>query len=419
MKHRHRILVMLSLLSMVTFLDRVCISVAGPRIQREFSISLEHWGWVVGAFSLAYSLFEIPTGMMGDRFGSRRVLTRIVLWWSAFTAFTGMVSGYGMLVAVRFLFGVGEAGAFPNISAVISRWFPPEERARSQGWVWTATRLGAALSPVLVVPITAVWGWRATFWIFGSIGVVWAVVWHSWYRDSPAESPGISQAELHEISNRPLHATNRLSLATAFKHPTLRVILLMYFCYCYAAYFFISWLHTYLVRARAFTDKDLAVLSTLPFLFGAAANLAGGFIGDHLVKKLGLTRGRRTMGVAGLSAAGLLVLAAPLAPGKWVILLLALAYASSDFMLPSAWAICVDVGGRNSGAVSGAMNTAGQLGSLLSGVAFGYIVHASGSYDAPLMVIGVMLLISAALWLRIDPIGTPQSDSKPVETLLV
>ncbi len=294
MKHRHRILVMLSLLSMITFLDRVCISVAGPRIQREFSISLEHWGWVVGAFSLAYSLFEIPTGMMGDRFGSRRVLTRIVLWWSAFTAFTGMVTGYGMLVAVRFLFGVGEAGAFPNISAVISRWFPPEERARSQGWVWTATRLGAALSPVLVVPITAVWGWRTTFWIFGSIGVVWAVVWHSWYRDSPAESPGISQAELQEIANRQLPATKRLSLGTAFKHPTLRAILLMYFCYCYAAYFFISWLHTYLVRARAFNDKDLAVLSTLPFLFGAAANLAGGVIGDHLVKKLGLTRGRRT-----------------------------------------------------------------------------------------------------------------------------
>ena len=165
-------------------------------MQHELDISPVRWGWVVGAFTIAYALFEIPSGAMGDRIGARKVLTRIVIWWSAFTSFTGMVSNYVVLLVVRFLFGAGEAGAYPNSASSISRWFPTAERARAHGWVWMASRVGGALSPLLVVPIQQRYGWRASFWLFGVFGVAWAAVWDGWYRDHPSGKPGVPPQEM-------------------------------------------------------------------------------------------------------------------------------------------------------------------------------------------------------------------------------
>lgn len=237
MKCRHRLLVLLFLLSMLTFMDRVCISVAGPRMQQDLGIPAERWGRVLGAFSIAYAAFEIPTGMLGDRKGPRRVLTRIVLWWSAFTALTGVVSNYYALVVARFAFGIGEAGAFPNISGSLSRWFPAVERARAQGWIWMATRFGAALSPILVVPIQAAYGWRATFWAFGACGVFWVLAWYWWYCDDSREKAGISRSELKELGTPVGRVRHSLPWRTALGNRNLRAIMTMYFCYCYAAYF--------------------------------------------------------------------------------------------------------------------------------------------------------------------------------------
>lgn len=419
MKYRHRLLFLLFSLSMITFLDRVCISVAGPQIQHDLNISAEQWGWILGAFSLAYAAFEIPTGMMGDRVGPRRVLTRIVLWWSAFTALTGAAVSYPIMLVTRFCFGIGEAGAFPNISASISRWFPAVERARAQGWIWTATRVGSALSPVLVVPIQIYFGWRVTFWIFGGIGVVWTVVWLWWYRDDPSAKRGVTQSELDEIGVQKTVTRHQVDWRTAFRSPEVRTIMLMYFCYCYAAYFFISWLHTFLVKGRGFSPQDLAFFSPLPFVFGAFSNLGGGYVSDILVRRLGLKWGRRLPGVIGLTLSGVSVLAGALLPGKYTaIVFLTCAYASSDFMMPSAWAVCLDIGKKYSGTVSGAMNTAGQFGSFISAVIFGYLVQALHSYSLPLIPIGVMLLISASQWLRIDPTRELVTNDIAAETAL-
>src|SRR6266540_3687468 len=167
MKHQHRVLGLLALLSVITYLDRVCIAVAGPRMQDALHISPQAWGWVTSVFFLSYSAFEIPTGALGDRIGARKVLTRIVLWWSAFTSLTGLAWSYWVLLPIRFLFGAGEAGAYPNSSCSISRWFPTVERARAHGLVWMASRIGGAISPFLVVPIQQRWGWRASFFCFG------------------------------------------------------------------------------------------------------------------------------------------------------------------------------------------------------------------------------------------------------------
>src|SRR4051812_33409308 len=187
MKYRYRVLALLFLLAIITYLDRICISVAGPRIQEDLHLTPEAWGWVVGVFVIAYGAFEIPSGYLGDRIGPRRVLTRIVLWWSVFTSLTGLASSYPLLLLTRFCFGAGEAGAYPNSSVALSRWFPVIERARAWGVIWMASQIGGALSPLLVVPIQARYGWRVSFYLFGILGVVWGTVWYRWYRDTPAE----------------------------------------------------------------------------------------------------------------------------------------------------------------------------------------------------------------------------------------
>ncbi len=407
MKYRYRVLGMLLLLSIVTYIDRVCISVAGPAMQKDLGISPERWGWVVGLFAISYAVFEIPSGAMGDRIGARKVLTRIVIWWSAFTSLTGTVSNYFLLLLVRFLFGAGEAGAYPNSSSSISRWFPVVERARAHGLVWMASRVGGALSPLLVIPIQMRWGWRASFYSFGVLGVVWAIFWYGWYRDTPREKPAVTAAEIQEIEEGQGAAgrlRHSLPWRVALKGGNFWAILLMYHTYCWGSFFFLSWLHTFLAKGRGFTADELRSLSSLPFIFGGLANLAGGFTSDRLVRRVGLKWGRRAVGVAGLTASAMFMLATAFTANKVAsVVLLSFAYAGSDFMLPVAWAVCLDVGRRYAGAMTGAMNMAGQLGSFLSSVSFGYLVAWFGTYNAVLPPMAAMLVVSAALWLKIDP----------------
>ncbi len=396
---------MLFLLSVITYLDRVCISVAGPRIQKDLDISPEKWGWVVGAFTLSYALFEIPSGAMGDRIGARKVLTRIVVWWSAFTSLTGAVSNFFGMLLTRFAFGAGEAGAYPNCSSSISRWFPTAERARAHGIVWMASRVGGAISPLLVVPIQMAFGWRASFWVFGVVGVIWAVVWYAWYRDHPSQKPGVSQKEMEEIgASAAPPAHHGMPWRVALSRWNLWKIMLMYHTYCWGAYFYLSWLHTYLQKGRGLKEGEMAIFSTLPFIVGAFANLLGGALSDFLVKRYGLKIGRRTVGAAGLALSACFLLATALTPSKMAaVVFLALGYGSMDCMLPVSWAVCLDIGRKYAGAVTGSMNMAGQFGSFLSSVAFGYMVKYFNSYNAPLIPMAIMMYISAALFLSIDP----------------
>ena len=403
MKYRHRALGLLSLLSVITYLDRVCISVAGPRMQEALHLSPSAWGWVTGVFLLSYGAFEIPSGAMGDRIGPRLVLTRIVLWWSAFTSLTGAVSNYFLLLLTRFCFGMGEAGAYPNSSTVIGRWFPAHRRARALGVLWMTSQMGGAIAPLLVVPIQFRYGWRASFYVFGFLGVAWAIIWYWWFRDTPAEKAGVSKVELEEIGDVPRGTHRGMPWGLALRSSNLWAIMAMTACYVYTVIFFQSWFHTYLVKGRGFAESDLS-LSALPYLVAAIANGVGGVASDALVRRLGLTWGRRSIGVVGLGVASLFMVATLLTGQKFLALIfLALAYGAVCFQQPTVWAVCLDIGGKHAGATSGAMNTAGQIGGFVSSVAFGYLVTSFGSYDAPLIPMAVLLFGGAMLWLKIDP----------------
>ncbi len=410
---------MLSLLSVITYLDRVCIAVAGPRMQDALNISPEAWGWVTSVFFLSYSAFEIPTGALGDRIGPRRVLTRVVAWWSAFTALTGAVSSYYVLLLVRFCFGAGEAGAYPNASAVIARWIPVTRRTRAWGIVWMTGQVGAAFSPLLVVPIQIRYGWRAPFFVFGLLGVVWSLAWYTWFRDSPHEKAGVTRAELREIGSAPGPQHHSMPWAAALRIPAVWRIAAIGACYVYVLGFFQSWLQTYLVKGRGFTEAAL-VLSSLTYVVGATANGLGGFAGDWMVGRHGLRNGRRWLGVAGLSAAALSLTAAIFAPsGNLALVFLSFAYAGVLFQQPTLCALCLDVGRKNAGALFGFMNTAANAASALSAVVFGYMVGYFGNYNAPFIPMVAMLSLGALLWLQVDPTLELFAEKPPDESVSV
>jgi len=387
----------------ITYLDRVCISVAGPRIQEALHIGPVGWGWVTAVFTIAYGLFEIPSGAIGDRIGPRRVLTRIVLWWSVFTSATGMAASYYPLLLTRFLFGVGEAGAFPNAGIVVARWFPVHERGRAFGFSLMSAQIGGAIAPLLVVPIQAHYGWRTSFYIFGVFGVIWSAVWYWWFRDTPAKKSGVSEAELSETRGFVPKAHHGMPWGIALRSTNFWCALSVAFCYVYTFYFFQSWFHTFLVKARGFSEDDL-LLSSLPFIVAAGANCCGGLVSHFLVKKIGLIWGRRAIGVAGLGIAALCATAVMFTEHRiMTLILLSLTYGGITFQQPIMFTVSLDIGGEYAGTMVGAMNTAAQVGSFITSLVFGYLVDRFGSYNAPFIPMAVLLAVGAWLWTKVDP----------------
>jgi len=402
MKYRHRVLGFLIALFAITYIDRVCISVAGPRIQEDLHIDPVGWGWVTAMFTLAYGLFEIPTGTMGDRIGPRRVLTRIVLWWSAFTSLTGLVSNYSLLLVTRFLFGAGEAGAFPNASVVVSRWFPATQRASIAGVLLMASQIGGALAPLLIVPIQIRFGWRASFLLFGLVGMIWAVSWRIWFRDSPAEKAGVSEAELTELAGVRQAPAHGFPWRIACRSNTVLALLGAALCYVYVYNFFQTWFHTFLVKGRGFTEGGL-LLSALPYVVAACANIGGGAASDALVRRIGPRWGRRTIGMAGLATACLATIAVMFTSRPLLtVVLLSVVYGAITFQQSGVFGTCLDVGGTHAGAMVGLMNTSAQVGGLVGSIAYGYIVERFHSYDAPFVPMAALLGLGALLWLKVD-----------------
>jgi ACS family glucarate transporter-like MFS transporter len=437
---RFRVLAFIGSLSILTYLDRVCISRVGSDIQRDLGFNDLEMGFVFGAFVAGYGICEVPGGWMGDRWGPRRVLTRIVLWWSLFTGLTGAVGWLSgardyvvslifweiplllfLLVAVRFLFGCGEAGAYPNLALVIRSWFPFRERGLAQGMIWMCARLGGALAPVVIGQLTFFIGWKWAFAVLAVLGLVWAWCFYMWFRDRPSEVPGCDEAEPLPVPTTHHAADTSLTLRRMLKSGSLWALCASSLFVNLGWWFFPTWQPRYLKDVYGLDPSESEILQGLPFLCGALGALSGGHVSDRLIRATGSRRwGRSLVGLAGFGGAGLLLFVVPFARETWLaVTLLCLVFLINDLAVPVLWVASADVGGRAAGTITGVMNMAGSLGAFLSPVITGAIL---GDPDSQLSLMdrwpGIFALYASAgftaglAWLFVD--ASREISARPV-----
>ncbi|HTU20608.1 MAG TPA: MFS transporter [Gemmataceae bacterium] len=440
---RYRVLGFACSLALLTYLDRIVIMQARESISIDLGFNDKEMGLIFAAFIVGYLLLEVPGGWMGDRWGSRRVLAGIVLAWSLFTALTGCVWAFtldsgrqlhlgslviplalnslAMMLLIRFLFGLGEAGAFPNVTRVIRNWFPLDERAFALGLVWTFARLGGFLAPVALSFLTMMFGWRQAFWMLGLLGTAWVVIFYLRFRDRPEDHPLCNDAELTLI-----HHASTSSERSDHAWPSWRVLVgsLTVWAVCTASffinlgwYFYATWQPKYWQEVHNIPYADSGWLTGAPFVCGAVGTLLGGFGSDRMLRR-GISRrwSRALIGIAGYLLAGLCMLATGFTSTVWQAeTLLCLAFLVNDLTVPIIWAVCTDVGGRSAGALSGLMNMVGGVGAVISPALLPHaheLLHAHFDHRLSWRIIFAGLasawFFGAVAWLFIDA-GKPLS----------
>lgn len=398
-------------LAIITYVDRVCISQAAPEMQKDLNLSKIEMGYAFTAFGWAYALFEIPGGWLGDRIGPRKVLMRVVSMWSVFTIATGWAWNLLSLVVFRFLFGVGEAGCFPNLTKAFTLWFPIHERVKAQGIMWLSARWGGAFTPLLVGWMLAGSGlglhYRWVFLIFGGLGVVWAVLFYNWFRDHPHDHPAVNEAERAEIGETDRvgggHAMPWGKLASS---RTVWMLWAQYFFMSYSWYFFITWFPTYLKEQFvSLTDLQRSLLACVPLFFGGIGCLVTGYIASPLERLFGgRSRSRRVVGVVGFAASGVMMLiSTQLKMPLLSVLAVGLASFASDLTLPCSWGACMEVGGRYTGALSGSMNMVGNAGGAIAPMVVPIVLkYTDNNWTANMWLFAAAYFLGAVCWAFID-----------------
>ena len=402
---RHVVLALTVAAYMITYMDRVVISSAVPAIQKEFGFSMATMGLILGSFRWAYSFFQIPGGWLGDKFGPRRALAGIVAWWSLFCSLTaGMWSATSMIVC-RFLFGMGEAGAFPIATRSLSRWMLPSERGFAQGITHAGSRLGAAMTPALVAWIVARYGWRVAFVAFGSLGVVWAITWFVYYRDLPSEHKGVNPAELALITNsvRARKTGDGVPWRLILTNRQMWLLSSAYFCYGYSLAVYLDWFPKYLNSARGFSLEKMGIYASLPLFAGTLGDIAGGWVSDLLAKTgLGLAKARQVVAIIGFLIGSVAILGACFsADATTSVIFSCVAMFGLELTVGVSWAIPLDIGGDYSGSVSAVMNTLGNMGGAVSTTLSGFLVQYYG-WNSTFIAMSVLSLIAAGLFTQID-----------------
>jgi MFS transporter, ACS family, glucarate transporter len=440
---RYGVLAWLCSLSMLTYIDRVCIKTVGNDMQADLGLTPQQFGWVFSAFGLAYALFEVPSGWLGDLFGPRKVLARIVLWWSLFTALTGciwpfildsgyrltipwidflwddgnltwsttsveiplLLNGFVLLLIIRFLFGAGEAGAYPNSARALRNWFPYSRRGLAQGLLWMFGRWGGAFAPMLIASFAWWFGWRGAFVAFGVVGALWVIAFFTWFRDTPEEHPSVNEAErvfIRGYTGEPPKPAP-ISWKTMLSSPTLWWLSGMYFCSNAGWCFFITWDVKYYETVLDLKDFPLQIASGAPLFFGGIACILGGFLTDRQVRIWGRRWGRTLQGFAAYLLGATFFLLALLTREPWLAVpSLCMASFMKDFAMAVSWSTCIDIGHRYSGTVAGFMNMVGNLGTFVSPPLVAWMAG-RGQWDMALVYSAAVFTIAAVCWLFINP----------------
>jgi MFS transporter, ACS family, glucarate transporter len=405
---RYRVVALATGLGMITYLDRACIATLAPGIVRDLGLTTVQMGYVFTVFQLAYALFEIPTAWWADRRGTRSVLSRIVLWWSCLTAATGAALNYPMMLAIRFLFGMGEAGAWPCVARTFSRWIPVRERGRVQGVFFAGAHLVGGLTPALVLFLLTFMSWRAIFVCFGAVGLVWVAVWHTWFRNDPSEHQSVNAAELQTIVAERApdcgHAAGMEYWGGLFRNRNMIAMCVMYIPNCMIFYFCITWLPTYLRNQHGFDAASLGIFSGLPLIVSMPGDLLGGLVTDRLAARYGLRIGRCGLGAVAYVIAGIALIGAAMSSTPILAAtLIALATGMTMFTLGAAWGTVIEVGRNHVGVVGATMNSVGNLAAMLNPLIVAYSVQWFGSWNLPLYLMGALFLFGAVCWTFVDP----------------
>lgn len=410
MPRRALVVVATFLLAFLLYVDRVCISTAKGPIVAELGLSDAQFGWALSAFAFGYALLQTPAGMAADRMGARRILAMIVTLWSLFTGLTALAWNFVSLLVIRFLFGAGEAGAFPGMARAVFSWIPVRERGLVKGINFSASRLGAAISmPLLPLMIESL-GWKPAFAVLMLVGFVWAAAWWLWFRDEPEDHPGIRPEELDLIAagRQPADsgggAPPDLPLAAMLRSGPLWRMMGQYFASNFTFFFCLTWLFPYVQRTYGLTYTQAGFYAMIPLLAGAAGNVLSGLLVDALYRAGRPSLSRRVPAIAGfaLAAVGLLMSLGQ-ADVVAAVVWLSVAILGADMTLSPSWSYCIDLGGPHAGQVSGTMNMAGNLGSALVALAFPYLRQWTGA-DAPFFCIAALLNLAAILlWLGAHP----------------
>jgi ACS family glucarate transporter-like MFS transporter len=397
---RYFVVILAISLAVLSYVQRVAISQAAEPIAHDLHIPKQEMGLIFGAFALAYALFEIPMGLLGDRLGVRRVLAQIVLAWSVCTALTGVAWNVASMVVIRFLFGAGEAGCFPNLTRMLSAWMPAKERVTAQAMMWAFARWGGAITPPLAFLCIRLFGWRWAFVQFAAMGIVWCVVFLFWFRDDPTQHRSVNAAERELLEGSRVLTTHRAGeqhWLSVLLTPQVLVLGLQYFCFSYVWYFYITWLPIYLREGRGQSPSNAANLAVLPLLFGGIGSLTTGLASKRLP--------RRAIAFCGfLATAILLVIVTRIHSVVPAMLAMALASFSSDLTMPISWDACVEIGGPYCATVAASMNMLGNLGGFVAPVVGGVILaHTGGNWNLVIEVMAALAVISALCWLYLDP----------------
>jgi sugar phosphate permease len=420
---RYLVLAAACTLALLTYVHRLGFVVANRQIKESLALSTEEMGYLASAFLLAYGLFQIPGGWLADRFGSRHVLTLLVLAWSLLTGAlagavllpAGTLLCFGYVYVLRFLFGMTQAGGFPTLSRVIADWMPAPSRATALGTVWMFSRIGGA-----VIPLGFLWlfkkfeGWTIPFEIIGGLGVLWCLVFWPWFRNRPEEMPQVNDAECALIAGgrspkrerggasspgpRP-----RLPLGRALTSRSVWGLCLLYGSVGFAGNFITNLLPLYLTEHRHLSDEDAMIVSTLPLAFGIVSCVLGGAVSDWSIRIWGSRKwGRRLTGAIGLAAAGVAFRSTIWVENMWLLAaLVSLTFFFNDLNMGPAWAACADIGGPYTGTLSGAMNMMGSVFGAAGAVLTGYML-ASHQDDLLFIIYGCCYGLAAACWFLVD-----------------
>jgi sugar phosphate permease len=403
---RHVVLALIVGAYMITYMDRVNLASAVPVIQRDLGFSMITIGWIFASFRWGYALFQSPGGWLGDRIGGRRALSVVVVWWSIFTSLTAFAWNAAAMGIFRFFFGMGEAGAFPIATRSLSGWMLPTERGFAQGVTHAASRVGAALTPALVVMLMIRFGWRMPFFVFGLIGLAWAAAWYWYYRDTPAEHRHCNAVERRLIEKAVGIRQSGVRVVPwrrILRSPSLWTLSLMYFCYGYSIDIYLDWFPKYLNEHRGFDLKQMGVYASLPLLAGAAGDLLGGSTSDRWAKRCGnLKLARRGVAIAGFLLAAFFIVPATLTHNSMAsVWYSCVAVFGLEVTVGVSWAIPLDIGGEYAGSVAAIMNTFGNLGSAVSPILLAYLVGLYG-WNIPFLICSVLCVAGAALSIGIN-----------------